>query len=147
MPSSVSTSVRTSGDSVIVPLAVRCGCAIGTLTARTRSSRIFNGALFMHFPSLGCGTSNAGSHGTDRMVGIHGLHVNPSADIPLFESIERSRRRRREISATTSCVIILVGLTDSSRFALVRSLREHLHSGDIALDAKREISAQPGAHI
>ena len=25
----------------MVPLAVRCGCAIGTLTARTRSSRIF----------------------------------------------------------------------------------------------------------
>ena len=38
-PSSVTTSVNTSGDSATTPLAVRCGWAIGTRTARTRNSR------------------------------------------------------------------------------------------------------------
>src|SRR5215471_6896605 len=38
-PSSVRTSVRTSGDSATVPLAVWCGCAIGTRNGRTRSDR------------------------------------------------------------------------------------------------------------
>src|SRR5579871_2185581 len=39
-PSSVSTSVSTSGDSATVPLAVWWGC-IGTRTARTRTPVIF----------------------------------------------------------------------------------------------------------
>jgi hypothetical protein len=34
-PVSVTASVRTSGDSVMTPLAVRCGSVIGTRTART----------------------------------------------------------------------------------------------------------------
>src|SRR5690242_5672728 len=35
--------VTMSGDSEIVPLAVRCGSGIGTCRARTRSSRIVSG--------------------------------------------------------------------------------------------------------
>jgi hypothetical protein len=44
--------VSTSGDSTIVPLAVRCGSTIGTFTARTESSRIFNGVGFIDRPPL-----------------------------------------------------------------------------------------------
>jgi hypothetical protein len=34
-PASVTMSVRTSGDSVMTPLEVRCGYGIGTRTTRT----------------------------------------------------------------------------------------------------------------
>src|SRR5215204_4193671 len=38
-PASVSMSVSTRGDAATTPPAVRCGSAIGTLTARTRIAR------------------------------------------------------------------------------------------------------------
>ena len=40
IPVSVMMSVKTRGDSVMTPLAVRCGSVIGTRTARTLNSRI-----------------------------------------------------------------------------------------------------------
>ena len=40
MPSSVIASTSTRGDSVITPLAVRCGSRMGTRTARARMVRI-----------------------------------------------------------------------------------------------------------
>src|SRR5713226_9087935 len=47
MPSSVIASVSTREDSETTPLAVRCGCCIGTRTARTRNPR-----------SVGCGVND-----------------------------------------------------------------------------------------
>ena len=45
-PASVTTSVRTSGDSLIWPLEVRCGSGIGTRTARTSRLWILGEASF-----------------------------------------------------------------------------------------------------
>jgi hypothetical protein len=47
----VKTSVKTSGDSVTTPLAVRCGSGIGTRTALTFSPRMVGDAgRAMTFP-------------------------------------------------------------------------------------------------
>src|SRR5580765_5024058 len=71
-PVSVTTSVSTSGDSPITPLAVRCGSLIGTRTARTSMLSIRGEASFdMRAPAKTAGAPTIerrgqGTHCVDR---------------------------------------------------------------------------------
>src|SRR5436189_5971565 len=71
----------------MVPLAVRCGCVIGTLTARTRSSRIFSELWVMDTPWL------------NRLSGIHqvillrGIVSARLQDVHSLDGIHAKERR------------------------------------------------------
>jgi hypothetical protein len=104
-PLSISASVRTSGDSVIVPLAVWCGCSSGRRIARTRNDRMVGAeSCSVMSPGRGPCSSSPGPRAGAR--GCHDALCGRTCKVPRDDWKRRtsgrmsSRPHRRSGDAT-----------------------------------------------
>src|SRR3954467_14131653 len=114
MPSSVSTSIKSSGASVRAPDAVITGARNGAMTGCSRISRILSGAF------VGMGRLPRIRDSLDREVlRAHGLvggelsHRPGVADAPLLDDVGAVGDERREMQ-------VLLGEDDRQALALQR---------------------------